>query len=61
MKSLSSVAKNHNVIDYAKFQSAGYMGMYNMRMNKLREVKEISLKDTLFDYMGKRELAGESF
>ena len=33
-KSLASTAKAANVTDYAKFQNAGYLGMYNMESCK---------------------------
>ena len=34
-KSLASVAKSAQVVDYAMFQNAGYLGMYNMESWKL--------------------------
>ena len=59
-KSLASTAKNAGVADYAKFQNAGYLGMYNMFSYKLEErrgVKHGSLPDT----MGRTELAANLF
>lgn len=44
-KSLASTAKAANVTDYAKFQNAGYLGMYNMeswKLEKKRGVKKES-------------------
>lgn len=59
-KSLASVAKQHNVIDYAKFQNAGYLGMYNMESWKLEKKRDIK-KGKLADYMGRSELAANLF
>lgn len=59
-KSLASVAKSHGIIDYAKFQNAGYLGMYNMESWKLERRREIK-KGKLADYMGRTELAANLF
>ncbi|GEJ29553.1 DNA-damage-inducible protein [Flavobacterium psychrophilum] len=59
-KSLASIAKQSGVIDYAKFQNAGYLGMYNMeswRLEKKRDVK----KGSLMEHMGRTELAANLF
>lgn len=59
-KSLASVAKNAKVQDFAKFQNAGYTGMYNMpawQLEKKRGVK----KGRLMEYMGRTELAANLF
>ena len=59
-KSLASTAKNAGVVDYAKFQNAGYRGMYNMlscQLEKRRGVKHGALPDT----MGRTELAANLF
>ncbi|PAF51297.1 BRO family protein [Helicobacter sp. 13S00477-4] len=61
INSLNSVAKNHGVDNYANFSNAGYMGMYNMGLDQLKEIKGVEKKATLFDYMGKRELAANLF
>lgn len=59
-KSLASVAKQHNVTDYAKFQNAGYIGMYNMESWKLEKKRGVK-KGKLADYMGRTELAANLF
>lgn len=59
-KSLASTAKNAGVVDYAKFQNAGYRGMYNMlscQLEKRRGVKHGALPGT----MGRTELAANLF
>ena len=60
-RSLSGVAKNAGVLNYAFFQAAGYRGMYNMSMSKLREIRSIPLNKTPLDFMGKDELAANLF
>lgn len=59
-KSLSSVAKSAGVSDYAKFQNAGYRGMYNMLNVELAHRRGCD-KDKLFDTMGRTELAANLF
>jgi DNA-damage-inducible protein D len=59
-KSLSSVAKNAGVEDYAKFQNAGYLGLYNMPNWKLAKKRNIDSKK-LLDSMGRMELAANLF
>lgn len=59
-KSLASVAKSAGVVDYAKFQNAGYLGMYNMRNWELAEKRHVD-KAKLFDSMGRAELAANLF
>jgi DNA-damage-inducible protein D len=61
-KSLSSVAKMAGVSEYGYFQNAGYRGMYNMNLSKLKEYKRVpNAKKCLLDYMGKEELAANFF
>jgi DNA-damage-inducible protein D len=60
-KSLSSTAKRHSVTNYAFFQNAGYRGMYNMNLNRLRNHKGLSEGENLIDRMGKAELAAHLF
>lgn len=46
------------------FKDAGYRGMYNMSLRRLKEHKGLDLrksKGTLYDYMGITELAANSF
>lgn len=59
-KSLASVAKQSGVIDFAKFQNAGYVGMYNMESWKLENLRKVK-KGTLMDHMGRTELAANLF
>lgn len=59
-KSLASTAKAANVTDYAKFQNAGYLGMYNMQSWKLERKRGVA-KGKLFDGMGRLELAANLF
>ena len=59
-KSLSSVAKNAGVEDYAKFTNAGYRGMYNMINTQLAKRRGVD-KSKLFETMGRTELAANLF
>ena len=59
--SLSGVAKKAGVENFAFFQSAGYRGMYNMTITKLREIRNIPEKKSPLDFMGKDELAANLF
>ena len=60
-KSLASVAKGSGVEDYARFQNAGYVGMYNMPIWKLKNFKRFDGTGTLLDRMGRDELAANLF
>ena len=60
-KSLSKTAQSHGVDSYAFFHNAGYMGMYNMSLSDLKQLKGLPLKDKLIDRMGKVELAAHLF
>lgn len=59
-KSLSSVAKQAGVEDYAKFTNAGYRGMYNMMNIQLARKRGVP-KEKLFETMGRTELAANLF
>jgi len=59
-KSLASVAKQANIQDFAKFQNAGYLGMYNMPSWQLENKRGVK-KGKLMDYMGRTELAANLF
>lgn len=59
-KSLSSVAKNAGVTDFAKFQNAGYLGMYNMYNWQLAKKRGLD-SSKLIDNMGRTELAANLF
>ena len=56
-KTLSSTAKSHGVENYAFFQNKGYLGMYNMSLDRLKQYKGLGGKESLIDRMGKAELA----
>lgn len=63
-KSLSGVAKAAGVVQpgqYALFQNAGYLGMYNMNLGRLREVKGVPANRSPLDFMGREELAANLF
>ncbi|MBX7044974.1 MAG: damage-inducible protein [Ignavibacteria bacterium] len=59
-KSLASVVKASNILDYARFNNAGYLGLYNMMNFELAKKRNIDSKE-LFDYMGRTELAANLF
>jgi DNA-damage-inducible protein D len=60
---LSSTAKTHGVENYAFFQNAGYRGLYNMNLTRLKNHKGLGdkTKGSLLDFMGKDELAANLF
>ncbi|MEF8755970.1 MAG: hypothetical protein V5B60_18890 [Accumulibacter sp.] len=60
-KSLAGTAKQSGVVDYARFQNAGYVGMYNMPIWKLKNFKRFEGPGTLLDRMGRDELAANLF
>jgi DNA-damage-inducible protein D len=60
-KTLASEAKSHDVKNYAFFQNRGYMGMYNMPLQKLLHYKGLKDGEKLIDRMGKTELAAHLF
>jgi DNA-damage-inducible protein D len=58
---LSSTAKHAGVENYAYFVNRGYMGLYNMPINQIRDLKGLPDKEPLFDYMGAEELGANIF
>jgi DNA-damage-inducible protein D len=60
-KSLVSTATKHGVTNYAFFQNAGYVGMYNMNLSKLSSHKGLKKGEQLIDRMGKEEMAAHLF
>lgn len=60
-KSLVSTAKRHGVVNYAYFHNSGYMGMYNMSLSSLCELKGTKDGTQLMNRMGKTELAANLF
>lgn len=59
-KALSKTIARHGVSDYAKFNLAGYEGMYGMSNQDLADKRSVD-KEKLFDYMGRTELAANLF
>ncbi len=59
-KSLASTAKNAGVNDFAKFQNAGYIGMYNMASWQLAKKRGVD-KAKIMDTMSRTELAANLF
>lgn len=62
-KSLSSTAAAAGVrgVGYARFQNAGYLGLYNMSIQHLKKVKGVPNGRTPLDFMGSAELAANLF
>lgn len=60
-KSLSSTAKMAGIINYAYFQNNGYMGLYNMPINRIREMKRLPSDKPISDFMGSEELGANIF
>jgi len=60
-KSLASTAKAAGVQNYAFFQNKGYLGMYNMSLQRLLSYKGVPKNEKLIDRMGKTELAAHLF
>lgn len=60
-KSLAGVAKRSGVQDYARFHNAGYVGMYNMPIWKLKNYKRLDNNTVLLDRKGRDELAANLF
>nr|VFJ90882.1 MAG: DNA-damage-inducible protein D [Candidatus Kentron sp. H]VFK02686.1 MAG: DNA-damage-inducible protein D [Candidatus Kentron sp. H]VFK05778.1 MAG: DNA-damage-inducible protein D [Candidatus Kentron sp. H] len=60
-KTLAGTAKQAGVEQYAFFQNAGYLGMYNMGIKALRNLKGVPANRSPLDFMGKVELAANLF
>lgn len=60
-RSVSSAAKGVGVKDFARFQNAGYLGLYNLPIWKVRELKRVPRNRSPLDFMGKTELAANLF
>lgn len=58
--SLGKVVAAAGVSDYARFQNAGYLGLYNMHNWQLAKKRGID-KSKLFEHMGRTELAANLF
>lgn len=59
-KSLSSTIKSAGIEDYAKFQNAGYLGMYNMPNWQLSNKRGVDSRK-IYDTMGRTELSANLF
>lgn len=55
---LNAAAKAAGVQNYARFQDAGYRGLYNMPSRQLKQERGV---ENLLDYMGRTELAANLF
>ena len=60
-KSLFSTAKQAGVERYDYFANKGYIGLYNLPIHKIRELKGVQDGETPLDYMGSEELAANLF
>lgn len=60
-KSLSSTASRHGVENFAYFQDAGYVGMYNMNLNSLIKKKGVKKGEQFIDRMSRAEMAANLF
>jgi len=60
-KTLSRTASKAGVEDFARFQNAGYRGLYNMNLSELKELKSVPKNRSPLDFMGKDELAANLF
>ncbi len=61
--SLNAAAKKSGVMDFAKFNNAGYIGLYNMGRFQLETHRSLPEKERgkLLDHMGRTELAANLF
>lgn len=60
-RTLSGATKAAGVTNFAFFQNAGYRGLYNMDLWKLRQIKSVANNRSPLDFMGKEELAANLF
>lgn len=60
-RGVSSAAKGVGVNDFARFQNAGYLGLYNLPIWQLRKLKGVPETRSPLDFMGKTELAANLF
>jgi DNA-damage-inducible protein D len=58
---LNATAKQAGVVRYDYFANKGYMGLYNMPIQKIRELKGVPPGETPLDYMGAEELGANIF
>jgi DNA-damage-inducible protein D len=60
-KVLNATAKQAGVVKYDYFTNKGYMGLYNMPIHKIRQLKGIPDRESPLDYMGSEELGANIF
>lgn len=60
-RTLSGTAKSAGVTSFPLFQNAGYRGLYNMDMWRIRQRKGVPEGRSPLDFMGKTELAANLF
>jgi len=60
-RSISGIAKDHGIQSYPLFQNAGYRGLYNMSMGRLKTLKCIPDNRSPLDFMDTTELAANLF
>lgn len=62
-KYLGGIAKSAGILSnqFGIFKDAGFRGMYNMSLDKLKKYKGANSSKTLYDYMGITELAANTF
>jgi DNA-damage-inducible protein D len=60
-KALYSTAKQAGVDRYDYFANKGYIGLYNLPIHKIRELRGVPDGETPLDYMGSEELAANLF
>ena len=60
---LVEAAQNSGVLsrNFGVFQNAGYVGLYTLNVDGIRERKGIDPKEDVLDVMGRRELAANEF
>lgn len=59
---LASSAKQAGVSDFARFQNAGYKGLYgNLTAKQIHERKKLKKSQQILDHMGSEELAANLF
>lgn len=60
-KLLNSAASNSGVVNFGLFHDAGYRGLYNKGIAKVKADKGIKASADHFDFMGRTELAANLF
>jgi len=58
---LSKAARRAHVKDFQYFINEGYLGMYGLTVRELKEERQLSQKDNLYDHMSFEELTAHVF